>query len=228
MNTPRRGNFEITWPLYQADPNRRLPEDPSTAVTSYTPGSSVLTELSELSHVAESTGTEAEAVRRLRDSVPPPAPDWMRAAQVLVNQLGALLAAPDEIAPEHEAAIARVWAAWSMGGVSEAQLLKVAHLVMRAHSALRSVTTEKPDELDAAHVGAACVLQAGLPSALRDRFPFERILLVVRQVHATADPWAAVVEGASELLGWTHYARIHAAAVIRTAIEQDYAKRHVG
>jgi hypothetical protein len=228
MTIPRRGNFEITWPLYQADPNRRLPEDPSTALTNYTPGSGVLTELSELRNVPESAGTEAEAARRLRDSVPPPAPDWMRAAQTLVNQLGALLAAPEEIAADHEAAIARAWAAWSMGGVSEAQLLRVAHLVMRAHSALQTVTTREPAELETAHVAAACVLQAGLPGALRDRMPFERILLVIRQVHATPDPWAAVVEGSAELLGWTHYARIHAAAVIRTAIEQDYAKRHVG
>ena len=71
------------------------------------------------------------------------------------------------------------------------------------------------------------VLQAGLPSALRDRMPFERTLLVVRQVHGTPDLWAAVVEGSAELLGWTHYAKIHAATVIRAAIEHDYRARHV-
>lgn len=228
MSTPRRGNFDITWPLYQADPNRRLPEDPSTTFEPYTPESGLLTELSELPDVPESSGTEAEDARRLQESVPPPAPDWMRAAQTLVNQLNGLLQAPEAISPEQEAAIARTWAAWSMGGVSEAQLLRVAHLVMRAHSALAQVRPRDADELNAAHVAAARVLQAGLPSALRACVPFERTLLVVRQLHATSDLWAAVVEGSAELLGWTHYAKIHAAAVIRAAVERDHRARHVG
>ena len=227
MSTPRRGNFEITWPLYQADPGRRLPEDPATTLSAYTPTNNILSELSELQDLPESSGTEAEDARRLQESVPPPAPDWMRAAQTLVNQLGALLHAPETIAPEQEAAIARAWAAWSMGGVSEAQLLRVTHLVMRAHTALTALCARDSEELQAAHVGAARVLQAGLPSALRDCVPFERTLLVIRQVHATNDLWAAVVEGAAELLGWTHYAKIHAAAVIRAAIERDYRTRHV-
>lgn len=228
MSTPRRGNFDITWPLYQADPNRRLPEDPSTTFEPYTPESGLLTELSELPDVPESSGTEAEDARRLQESVPPPAPDWMRAAQTLVNQLNGLLQAPEAISPEQEAAIARTWAAWSMGGVSEAQLLRVAHLVMRAHNALAQVRPRDADELNAAHVAAARVLQAGLPSALRACVPFERTLLVVRQLHATSDLWAAVVEGSAELLGWTHYAKIHAAAVIRAAVERDHRARHVG
>lgn len=228
MSTPRRGNFEITWPLYQADPGRRLPEDPSTTLDPYTPASGLLTELSELPDVPESSGTEAEDARRLQESVPPPAPDWMRAAQTLVNQLTALLQAPEAISAEHQGAIARAWAAWSMGGVSEAQLLRVAHLVMRAHNALALVRARDADELHAAHIAAARVLQAGLPSALRACVPFERTLLVVRQVHATSDLWAAVVEGSSELLGWTHYAKIHAAAVIRAAVERDHQARHVG
>lgn len=227
MTTSRRGNFEITWPLYQADPGRRLPEDPATTFDPYTPESGVLSELSELPDVPESSGTEAEDARRLQESVPPPAPDWMRAAQMLVNQLSALLQSPETISAEHEGAIARAWAAWSMGGVSEAQLLRVTHLVMRAHNALGAVRARDPEELQNAHVAAARVLQAGLPSALRECVPFERTLLVVRQVHSTNDLWTAVVEGSAELLGWTHYAKIHAAAVIRAAIERNYRTRHV-
>ena len=227
MSSSRRGNFQITWPLYQADPGRRLPEDPSKTLDAYTPGSGVLTELSELPDVPESSGTEAEDARRLQESVPPPAPDWMRAAQALVNELSALLEAPEAISADQEGRIARVWAAWSMGGVSEAQLLRVAHLVMRAHNALREMKARDAEELQAALVAAARVLQAGLPSALRECVPFERTLLVVRQLHATSDLWAAVVEGSAELLGWTHYAKIHAAAVIRSAVERDYQNRHL-
>ena len=114
-----------------------------------------------------------------------------------------------------------------MLGVSEAQLLRVAHLVMRAHTALGALKLRDPEGVHAAHVAAARVLQAGLPSAFRDCVPFERTLLVVRQLHATSDLWAAVVEGSAELLGWTHYAKIHAAAVIRAAVERDYETRHV-
>ncbi len=227
MSNERRGDFEITWPLYQADPNRRFAGDPSETLSIYTPQSGVLRELSELADLPESTGEEAEAVRRLRDSMPAPAPDWMRAAQTLVNQLSALLAAGHEIAPMHEAAVARAWAAWSMGGASEAHVLRVAHLVMRAHGALRDLTREGVEALNSAHVSAARVLFAGLPSAIRASMPFERVLLVIRHIHGVSDPWAAIVQGTAELLGWTDYVRIHAAAVIRSAIERDYQKRHV-
>jgi hypothetical protein len=195
-------------------------------MSSYTPQTGVLRELSELPNVPESSGDEAETAKKLRDSLPPPAADWMRAAQALVSQLSALLAGGLEISPEQETQIARAWAAWSMGGASEAHVLRVAHLVMRAHSALQAVQPEQVEQLNSAHLGAARVLQAGLPSAIRAAMPFERVLLVVRQIYTTPDPWAAIVQGTTQLLGWTDYACIHAAAVIRTAIERDYAKRH--
>ncbi len=227
MSNNRRGDFEITWPLYRSDPKRRFADDPSKALSTYTPQSGVLRELSELPEVPESGGDEAEAVRVLRESVPPPAPDWMRAAQTLVNQLSRLLSAGDAITPEQQSSVARVWAAWSMGGASEAHILRVAHLVMRAHSALMEVPKDELAALQSAQLGAARVLHTGLPSAVRESMPIERALLVIRQIHDIVDPWAAIVQGSAELLGWTDYARIHAAAVIRSAIERDHAKRHV-
>lgn len=223
----KRPAFQITWPLYQADPTRRFADDPGQALSSYTPQSGILRELSELAEVPECTGEEAEAARKLRESLPPPAPDWMLAAQNLVNQLTHLLAGGEDIPPEQEAAVARAWAAWSLGGASEAHVLRVAHLVMRAHTALRGIVIERRDKLNSALVAAARVLHAGLPSALRDSMPFERALLVTRRIHDTQDPWAAIVEGTAELLGWSDYARIHAAAVVRAAIERDHARRHV-
>jgi hypothetical protein len=51
--------------------------------------------------------------------------------------------------------------------------------------------------------------------------PFERIMLLIRELRNEADAWAAVVEGTSALLGWKDYARSHAAAVIRAVIEQN-------
>jgi hypothetical protein len=76
-------------------------------------------------------------------------------------------------------------------------------------------------------MAAARVLHTGLPSALRASMPRERALFLVRTIDREPDPWAAVVGGTAELLGWTDYARIHAASVIRAVIERDYQNRHV-
>jgi len=221
---PKR--FQITWPLHGERPAQPFPEDPSSVLTSHSPPSRALRELSELANVPESSGLESAAYRRLRDSMPPPAPDWMRAARTLINELTELVDQGPDIDPNMESAVARAWASWSLGGASEAHVLRTAHIVMRAHSALRDAPESKNPRQT--HMAAARVLHAGLPTALRDAMPLERCLLVIRQIHDEPDAWAAIVSGTSELLGWTDHARSHAAAVVRMAIEKDYAKRHVG
>jgi hypothetical protein len=50
--------------------------------------------------------------------------------------------------------------------------------------------------------------------------PLERTVEVVRALHAEQDPWAAMVEATSELLGWKDYARSHAASLLRAVIEK--------
>jgi hypothetical protein len=220
-----RRRFEITWPLHAERKIRRFPEDPSSTLSSHTPQSGALRELKDLANVPESSGTEEAQANKLRDSMPPPAPDWMRAAQTLVAELTELLRAGPEIDAPQESALARAWAAWSLGGASEAHVLRTAHIVMRAHSALRDAPERGNPR--GAHMAAARVLHAGLPSALRDAMPLERALLVIKEIDGEPDAWSAVVRGTSELLGWTDHARSHAAVVVRMAIEQDYAKRHV-
>jgi hypothetical protein len=44
---------------------------------------------------------------------------------------------------------------------------------------------------------------------------------VVRKLRTEADAWTAVVEGATQLLGWNDYARMHAASVLRSVIERS-------
>lgn len=221
-----RKRFEITWPLHGEHPAPQFPNDPNELLSDYLPPSRALSELSELANVPESSGFEGAQYRKLRDSMPPPAPDWMRAARTLIDELTALVDSGPDIDPNKESAVARAWASWSLGGASEAHVLRTAHIVMRAHSVLRSAPESKNPRQT--QMAAARVLHAGLPTALRDAMPLERALLVIRQIHDEPDAWAAVVSGTSELLGWTDYARRHAAAVVRMAIEKDYARRHVG
>jgi hypothetical protein len=68
---------------------------------------------------------------------------------------------------------------------------------------------------------AASVLHSGLPVSVQKRMPLERVVHVTRLLHEEINSWAAIVEGTAELLGWKDYARVHAASVIRAAIEKN-------
>jgi hypothetical protein len=218
MNQPKR-KFEGTWPLFgEAAPS--FPADPLSAFQQAAPESAELAELDRRVDLYPETTEQAElAQRTLRDSVPPMAPDWMRAARALADWLERRIAT-GSVEPGEQAAIARTWAAFCLGGVTEPQVLRVAHLVHRAHSAIRETPRSQTD-LQAAYHAAAGVLHNGLPSVIRSRMPLERAVYVVRRLREEADAWAAIVEGTSELLGWKDYARVHAASVIRDVLERN-------
>jgi len=219
----RRANLEITWPLFETGPKGEpIPASPIQELSAYAPPQAELDELEQGAAVDSEHEARSEADARARstslsDSHPPGAPDWMRAARGLADALEAMLAR-GKAAPEEQAAVARTWAAWSLGGVAETQILKVSHLVSRTHAALhaRRDTPHSASELQA----AAGVLYQGLPGALRQRMPRERVLLVVEELARLPDAWVAVVEGSSELLGWKHYGRVHAASAIRRVMDR--------
>jgi hypothetical protein len=216
MGENRNPKLEITWPLYDERTARPLPADRSQEFEAYAPASAELTALCENTEIPDPGSEEGRArARKLRDSLPPAAPDWMVAARHLADALNGIIER-GSVDPVEYAAIARAWAAWSLGGVTEAQILRVAHLVSRAHAAIRATTTG----LQSAYHGAAGVLHSNLPSVIRARMPLERVVYVVRQLRGEADAWAAVVEGTAELLGWKHYGRVHAASVIRAVMER--------
>lgn len=206
--------FEITWPLFQGEKAQPFSEDPAQPVKEHAPTSADLVALCEDESLPETTEASEQEVRRLRDSLPPPtvAPDWMRAAQALITGLQALVER-GSVEPHELVAVARTWAAWSLAGVAEPQVLRVAHLVSRAHAALRELTQTGP-ELHARLRAAAGVLHSGLPASVRERMPLQRVVYLVYQLREFSDPWRAVVEGTAELLGWKDYARAHAAAAI--------------
>lgn len=208
-----------TWPLFNEQGNSPFFHNPKHAVTPFRPDSADLQSLEIRENLPETTPKAEREARHFRESQPPVSPDWMRAARALIAWLSERVER-GELDAFEEAALARTWAAFSLAGSSEPQVLKVAHLVSRAHSAIRE-SSRTSHELQAAVLDCARVLHAGLPAPIRGRMPLERAVLVVRKLRTEADPWAAVVEGATTLLGWDDYARMHAASVIRSVIERS-------
>ncbi len=214
MDSPKR-NLEITWPLFgSAQP---FPADAERTVHDFEPPAADLQAMEASPEPPDSTERIEREVRRLRESLPPTAPDWMRAARALADWLEIRIKR-GYVAPVEEAAIARSWAAFSLGGVTEPQIFKIARVVQRAHAAIRE-TPRGASELQAAIHACAGVLHAGLPRPVRERMPLERVVATVRKLREQADGWAAIVEGVADLAGWKDYSRIHAASVIRAVVE---------
>jgi hypothetical protein len=219
MSGQRQRNLEITWPLFGDAQSQPFPVDPHQTLSPFAPPSAELRKLADSTELPPETTEQVENdARKLRESLPPAAPEWMRAARALADWLETRIASGSVDAGE-QAAIARTWAAFALGGATDPQILRVAHLVHRAHVAIRDLPRD--DRLQLALRAAASVLHAGLPSRVRSRMPLERTVQVARLLHDELDAWAAIVEATSELLGWKDYARVHAASVIRAVIEKD-------
>jgi hypothetical protein len=220
MSGGRNPDLAGTWPLFDEDRPLTFHADPQHSLSDSRPAESELAALDVRDEFRDSSGASAARVaRRARESLPPLAPEWMRAARALADWLEARIQS-GSVDPVEQAAIARTWAAWSMGGTSEVHILRVAHLVGRAHTAIRD-TSRQSQPLAAAYQACAGVLHSSMPTSIRERMPFERALFVVRKLHEEADHWAAIVDGTAELLGWKDYGRVHAAAIIRAVIERE-------
>jgi hypothetical protein len=215
---PRQRNFEITWPLFGDAQGAPFPVDPRQTFTGYAPESADLNRLQEEDLPPETTEQAEREARKLKESLPPMAPEWMRAARALADWLEKRIA-QGMVDPAEQAAIARTWAAFALGGATDPQILRVAHLIHRAHLAVRELPRD--DRLQLALRSAASVIHVGLPSRIIKRMPLERAVYVARMLYDELDSWAAIVEGTSELLGWKDYARVHAASVIRAVLEKS-------
>jgi len=216
---PKNPDLAGTWPLFDEGQQGSFPADPQQTLSSSSPGELELAALDQRDEFNDTPDSRRKNTRRARESLPPLSPEWMRAARALADWLEERIQNGTVDAVE-QAAIARTWAAWSMSGASEAHILRVAHLVGRAHGAIRG-TPRQNQQLQAAYHACAGVLHSSLPTEIRDRMPFERALFVVRRLHDEADHWAAIVDGTAELLGWKDYSRVHAAAALRAMIERS-------
>jgi hypothetical protein len=221
MTGPSKKNPDLagTWPLFDEGQPGHFPADPKQTLSSSAPGDLELEALDRQDEFHDTPDSRRKNTRRARESLPPLSPEWMRAARALADWLEERIRNGSVDAIE-QAAIARTWAAWSMSGASEPHILRVAHLVGRAHGAIRG-TPRQDTQLQAAYQACAGVLHSSLPTEIRDRMPFERALFVVRKLHDEVDHWAAIVDGTAELLGWKDYARVHAASVLRAMIERS-------
>lgn len=218
MSPPTKNrSFEITWPLF--GDKAPFPADPAQTMAPFALPDSELKAFAEQEDLPESSEQAESEARKLRESLPPLAPEWMRAARALADWLELRIVA-GKATPVDQVAIARTWAAFSLGGVTGPQVVRVAHVVDRAYQAIRE-SPRATGDLQAAILACASVLHKTLPSAVRARMPLERAVYVVRKLKGEADAWAAIVEGTSELLGWKDYARVHAASVIRALIEGE-------
>lgn len=204
-------NLEITWPLFGE--GQPFPADPERTVTDFEPLAADLLALTKSAEPPDTTEQAEREVRRMRESLPPAAPEWMRAARALSDWLE-LRIKRGMIEPVEEAAIARTWAAFSLGGLTEREVFKVARVVQRAHAAIRSTPSSA-----SALTACAGVLYGGLPRSVRQRMPLERVVAAVQKLSQQGDAWAAIVEGVADIAGWKDYARIHAASVLRAVIE---------
>jgi hypothetical protein len=149
------------------------------------------------------------------DPLPVEGAAWARRAGRLIAALEDALAR-GEIEPAQIAAIERAFYAYEMGGSSDMEIAKVAHVCERAHGALQRKMTGPIHE---AYLACAHVLHAGLPSKLRKRVSEEDLLDVVKEMRRTVEPWTAVVAATSHILGWDLRWREHAAHAIRIALE---------
>jgi len=221
MSGPSKKNPDLagTWPLFDEGQPGSFPADPQQTLSSSSPGELELAALDQHDEFNDTPDSRRKNTRRARESLPPLSPEWMRAARALADWLEERIRSGTVDAVE-QAAIARTWAAWSMSGATEAHILRVAHLVGRAHGAIRG-TPRQTQQLHAAYHACAGVLHSSLPTEIRERMPFERALFVVRRLHDEADHWAAIVDGTAELLGWKDYSRVHAAAALRAMIERS-------
>lgn len=213
----KQQSLEITWPLFgEAQP---FPSDAQRAVSDFEPPASDLAALDTSPEPPDESERIQREVRQTRQSLPPTAPEWMQAARALADWMEFRIKR-GHVAAAEEAAIARTWAAFSLGGLSEQDVFKIARVVQRAHSAIRDRPLSAGD-LQLAINACAGVLHMGLPRSVRDRMPFERVVATVRKLREQADGWAALVEGTSDLAGWRDYARIHAASLLRALLEQQ-------
>lgn len=196
-----------------------LPADPSSLMTAYSPPSE---ELLELARYQPPDSGAADSLRGRPATIPLPAmgadaPEWMRAARAMVNAFEACIQR-GEVDAFERAAIERAWYAYTMGGVSPRQVMRVVRLVGHAHGAL---ALTPPERLHLAVEDCALLIYNGLPSIVRSTVPYDRVRRVVHNLSEQPDAWVAIVEGSVELLGWKDTAQAHAASILRAIIDKE-------
>lgn len=152
--------------------------------------------------------------------LPPDAPPWMVEARKLSLRLERAIARRT-ITRSGQLRIHRANLAYTALDASNPRIVRVAHVVQRAHRAIRD--TRRP-LLEPAFRDCAEILYGGLSARMRQDISFDAVIQIVRDLREEADPWAAVVVATATLLGWRSASLMHAAEAIRCAIEEEQQK----
>jgi hypothetical protein len=219
--TRPQGNTLLLFGHHSVPP---IAANPNQTALAFAPARERLNELHDQPSpmVSDPPTANTPSSRVIRDSLPPTAPEWMQGARTLSRALEAIITRGEASGLE-QSAVARMLAVWNLGGLTEDQILHVAHLVARGHRAIRETTRQEPES---AIRDCAGVIHSGLPSSLRKRIPIERVQWIVRALRDTADPWVALVEATAELVGWKDLGRWHAAALLRCLLEGTASGRN--
>src|SRR6187551_3376904 len=110
------------------------------------------------------------------DPLPGDVPGWTRRAGRLIAALENALAEGNP-PPAQIAAIERAFYAFELGGVSDQDIAKIAHVCERAHGALQGKIT---GSINDAYIACAHVMHAGLPTKIRRRTTEGDMLDVVK------------------------------------------------
>ena len=146
--------------------------------------------------------------------------EWIKQARRLIASLEESIAQHSSD-PRRVAAVERAAAAYDLGGVSEATVSRVAHLVDRVYVAMQEAPRPHSDK---SLQGCAHILYNGLPRSVRGATNFAAVLELVRRLEEEPQLWPAVVKGTSELLGWSGLAANVAGRAIRVAMATDPPK----
>jgi hypothetical protein len=141
---------------------------------------------------------------------------WLDQGRSLLGALQKALSQRDA-SPRMKASIERAWAAWQLNGWTDREIARVAHLVRRAHEAIRDSPRKVMDQ---ALLDCANVLYAGLPSAVRRRVVLDDVRELVRELRDVAGARHAIELGTMRLLGWSELMRQMAQEAIQTAFEE--------
>src|SRR5688572_27204708 len=101
MSRPKNKSFEITWPLF--GDKAPFPADPAQSMQPFALGDAELRAFAELEDLPESSEQAERDARTMRETLPPHAPEWMRAARALADWLEQRIAA-GRAAPVEQAA----------------------------------------------------------------------------------------------------------------------------
>src|SRR5689334_21287557 len=112
-------------------------------------------------------------------------PAWLAKARVLAAALEEVQRT-GAASPKLQACIERSHAAWNLDGSTTRNISRVAHLVQRAHEAIRGTSRAA---LETAYSDCARVLHLGLPSAIKRRVQLDVVIELVRGLRREADGW---------------------------------------